>query len=77
MITRQNLTEVINTLNVKERKRVLNSNKEYCVIYLHVFNAGAYATVTLTDNYDRYQNVSNAGNCIIEIEEVINILTNL
>jgi hypothetical protein len=76
MITRENLSEIIKSLNQKEIKRLKNSNKEYCVIYLHVFNTGAYATIKLTDNFNRYQYVSNNGNCIIETQEVINILNN-
>ena len=74
MITRSNISEVINSLSDKDKNRIKNTNKEYCVIYLHVFNVGSYATIKLTDNFSRYQNVSNDGNCILEISEVLNYL---
>ena len=70
MITRENLKEVINSLSEKEKKRVLNSSKEYAVLYLHVFNTGSYATVRLTNDYNRYKNVSDKGDALLYTEEV-------
>jgi len=77
MITRDNLKEVVNQLDQKDKKRLLNSLKEYTVLILHVFNVGSYTQLILTDNYTRYQNVSNDGNCILETSEVQNILNSL
>lgn len=74
MITRENLKEVISLIDAKDKKRILNSNSEYCVIYLHTFNVGSYVSVKLTNDYSRYANVSNNGNCILETSEVINLL---
>jgi len=74
MITRENLKEVISLIDAKDKKRILNSNSEYCVIYLHTFNVGSYVSIVLTNNYSRYANVSNNGNCILETNEVINLL---
>lgn len=77
MITRDNLKDVINLLDSKDKKRVLNSDKEYTVLYLHVFNVGSYATVRLTDDYNRYQNVSNNGDVILYTEEVQDLIKDL
>ena len=74
MITRENLQSVIRSLSGKDKKRVLNSNKEYTVLYLHVFNAGSYVTVRLTDDYNRYKNVSNNGDAILYTEEVQDLI---
>ena len=74
MITRNNLRDVVNSLSEKDKKRILNSNKEYAVLYLHIFNTGCYATVRLTNNYNRYKNVSNFGNVILYTEEVQNLI---
>ena len=74
MITRDNLKEVINTLNAKDLNRIKNSTKEYAVIYLHLFNIGSYATIKLTNNYDRYKNVSNNGDVILELSDVLNLI---
>ena len=74
MITRDNLKETINSLAAKDLNRIKNSTKEYVVIYLHTFNVGSYATVKLTDNYDRYKNVSNNGDVILELSDVLNLI---
>ena len=70
MITTDNLTSVINQLPEKDKRRILKSDKEYCVLELHIFNAGSYTSCILTNNYDRYKNVSNHGNCILDTWEV-------
>ena len=74
MITRDNLRDVINSLSEKDKKRILNSDKEYAVLYLHIFNSGCYVTVRLTNDYNRYKNVSNNGNVILYTEEVQDLI---
>ena len=76
MITRDNLSEVINSLDAKTKQRINNSDKEYCVLELHIFNVGGYCTAKLTNDYNRYANVSDKGNCILLTDEVIDILNN-
>ena len=76
MITKNNLQEVINSLGYKEKKRVLNSEKEYVVLYLHICNSGSYANIRLTNDYNRYKNVSNLGNAILYTEEVKDLIIN-
>ena len=75
MITRNNLRDVINSIPEKDKKRILNSDKEFTVLYLHVFNTGCNVTVRLTDDYNRYKNVSNNGNVILYTEEVQDLIT--
>ena len=70
MITRENLTDVISMIKNKDKKRILKSNKEFCVLELLTFNVGSYVTIKLTDDFNRYKNVSDHGNCILNIEEV-------
>lgn len=76
MITQDNLNEIITSLSNKDKKRILSSCKEYTVLYLHVFNAGYCVTAILTNDYNRYKNVSNDGNAILTTEEVQNLITN-
>jgi len=76
MITREILPQVINSLDEKDKKRLMISNKEYIVLELHIFNAGSFVTCKLTNDYNRYKNVSNYGNCILYLSEVIDILNN-
>ena len=70
MITKENLQNVIDSLSEKDKKRVLNSSKEFTALYLHVFNVGSYATVRLTNDYNRYKNVSDKGDALLYTEEV-------
>ena len=77
MITRENLRDIIKSLSNSAKKRILNSSKEYVVLYLHVFNTGSYVTIRLTDNYNRYKNVSKNGNVILYTEEVQNIINEM
>lgn len=51
MITRNNFEDVIASITPKDKKRINNSTKEYCIISLHVFNTGGYVTVKLTKNF--------------------------
>ena len=74
MITRDNLTEVVKQLNTKTKYRICESDKEYCVLYLHVFNSGSYTTARLTDDFNRYKNVSNNGNAILYTQEVQDLI---
>ena len=74
MITKENIKDVINMIDKKDIKRIKNSSKEYVVLYLHVCNAFSFVSVTLTNNYTRYKNVSNNGDCILEIDDIINLI---
>ena len=77
MITKDNLKDVINSLSEKDKKRVLNSSKEFTVLYLHTFNVGSYVTIRLTDDYNRYKNVSYNGNAILYTQEVQDLIKGL
>ena len=77
MITRENLRGVIDSLSEKTKKRILSSEKYYVVLSLHFFNAGAYATAKLTNDYGRHQHAWKHGNCILCIEDVQSILRDL
>ena len=77
MITKDNLQEVINSLSDSEKKRILRSSKEYIVLYLHVFNIGSYVTIRLTNDYNRYKNVSYNGDVILYTEEIQDLINDL
>ena len=74
MITRDNLADVIKAITPSDKKRILRSDKEYIVIYLHVFNSGSFVSIRLTDDFNRYKNVSNEGNAILYNDEIINLI---
>lgn len=74
MITTDNIREVVNQLSDKDKRRLVNTNKEYCVLYLSIFNAGSVTTMRLTNDYYKYSNVSDNGDCILEVTDVIQYL---
>lgn len=67
MITRDNFKDVLRLISKKDIKRIKKSDKEYIVLMLHVFNVGTNVSVILTNDYNRYKNVSYNGNCILEL----------
>lgn len=77
MITRDNLSELLNSLPQRKKDYILRSSKEYCVLLLFVSNAGYFLRVKLTDNFERYQNVSDNGDAILETQEVQELIQNL
>ena len=77
MITRENLNSIINLITNKDKKRILNSSKEYTVLYLYVFNVGSYVTVRLTNDYNRYKNVYYNGNAILYTDEVKDLIEDI
>lgn len=75
MITRDNFKDVLKLISKKDIKRIKKSDKDYIVLMFHVFNVGSYVSVILTNDYNRYKNVSYNGNCILELSnELINQL---
>lgn len=66
MITRDNLTDVINSIKPKDKYRIAHTSKEYVVLILHTFNVGSWVEVILTNRYIIYQYVSKNGDCILE-----------
>ena len=71
MITLGNIKEVVESVSEKDKKRIANTNKAYIVLKLHCFNAGSIVEVILTNNDNRYKNVSYNGDCLLEIDDAI------
>ena len=74
MITYDNYESVLKTLDSKQLNRILKSRKEFIVLELSCSNCCSWLNIKLTDNFDRYKNVSNYGNCILQMD---NFLTSL
>ena len=71
MITRNNIKDVILQISNKDKYRIKNTNKEYIVLRLHITNSSSYTEVICTNNFTRYQYVSNNGDCILESNDII------
>jgi hypothetical protein len=77
MITYDNINLILDEIKYDYKKlynRILNSNKEFIVLEVFCTNTGHSIFAKLTNNYDRYKNVSNSGGVILYLEEVQNIL---
>jgi len=59
------MMEMLKELSTKELKRILKSSKEYLVLDAHVFNVGAVVKPILTNNYEKYKNISDDGYSLI------------
>jgi len=79
MYTFEDKTKEIST---KDLLRIINTNKEFIVIDISVFNVGENIKVICTDNLEKYQNVGDDGYSFIfslygrELHSIINILVN-
>lgn len=52
MLTHENFEQSLNELlSIKDKNRVIKSNKEFCIITLHTFNVGSIMTIRLTNTY--------------------------
>jgi len=71
MITRSNIKEVVNSIADDDKKRLANTNKEYVVLQMHIFNGGYVISIILTNDYNRYKNVSFNGHCILSTDDEI------
>jgi len=74
MITSDNISEVVGQLSGKNKKRLRNTSKEYAVLLLSVSNTCSWTSLTLTNDYDRYKNVSDDGDCILEVDDALQYL---
>jgi len=76
MITKENLKDVLNQISLQDKIKIIDSNKEYCVVELHVFNVGSYTSIKLIDDIDseKFDQLVSNGNCLLETQEVIDIL---
>jgi len=64
-----NIIGLLQELNKKELKRILKSSKEYLVLDVSIFNVGAVVKPILTDDYNRYKNISRDGySCILPLD---------
>ncbi len=65
-----------NDLSLKDLRRIINSNKEYLVLDVSVFNVGAVVRPILTNNYNKYEHISDDGySCILPLDyELINTI---
>ncbi len=76
MSTFNQVKSILSEITSNERKRILSTTKQFIVCDVSVCNAGVVVIVKCTDNYYRYQNISNDGySFILESDDIKNILS--
>lgn len=68
MVTHQNLKDVIAMIDDKDKKRIMNTSKEYTYIILHSFNVGTYVEIKLSSYSNKFK--TNPMVAMMETEEV-------
>ena len=66
------LIEVVNSLDARTKKRILNTLKDYVIIEIHIFNVGCYATAKVTNTYKECEHPKY----LFLTEEIQDILNN-
>lgn len=74
MIDEYNLNKAVIQLSDSDKKKVINSQKEYCVLYSNISNVGTPQKIRLTNDYARHRNVHKDGHLFIETEDVVEAL---
>lgn len=68
MITKDNLTFCFDNLTESEIKKVMSSKKDYISFWLHIFNAGGFATAK-PKNYSEKHEKRHADNGMLFIDK--------
>jgi hypothetical protein len=71
MITQDNISEVINSLDDNDKTRLKETAKDYAVIEVLTFNAGAVVRLDLTNDYFEPTDDSTY---VFEVEEIAGLI---
>ena len=78
MITNQNLKEVINLIPKKRLKQVFKNQKNWLLIQLCIFNAGAKVYIENKYYHEKHENYANqTGNIFIHKDTFLDLLNDL
>jgi hypothetical protein len=68
MITKNNLKFCFDSLKESEIKKVMDSRKDYVSFWLHIFNAGGFATVKPV-NYSEKKELKHSDNGMLLLDK--------
>ncbi len=76
MITKDNLKFCFDNLNQDEVEKVMNSNTDYVLFELHVFNAGGFASAEPKEyNEDEEREANDNGQLFIDKDDWLRLFT--
>lgn len=75
MITKDNIKEVLSSLQEEDIHQAMDSDKDYVAVRLHTFNAGYKATIEPMDysDEDEVLEVVESGNILIDKNEFLRL----
>jgi len=78
MITKQNLKELIQTIEPATIQEALNNTGDYLLIECHTFNVGSFATIeAVRYSPDTEDNASANGNLLIDKDDFLRLADEL
>lgn len=74
MITKDNIKEVLSSLNEEDVHRTMSSDKDYVSVYVHIFNTGYYSTIEPVDYTEEVEEeVIGSGNLLIDKDDLLRL----
>lgn len=73
MLEPETLIDVVRSMDEIDVARVQRTDKEFCVFYLNVFNAGHAVAISLTDHPERLKKIDE-NHETVRVEEIREIL---
>lgn len=76
MITKENIKEVLESLESEEIENAINGEEDYILLELHVFNIGAYANVlnvSYSEGEERQED--SAHNLLMDKDDFLRLFT--
>lgn len=65
---------IVLSLSNKDKSKIIASYQKYCIFDMSIFDRTKNNSIHLTDNYNKYKDISDDGDYIVETEDVVTIL---
>lgn len=74
MITKDNLKDVLSSLDEEDVHKAMDSDSDYVAVCLHIFNAGSTSSIEPVDYTDEVEEeVLGAGNLLTDKDELLRL----
>lgn len=74
MITKDNLKEVLSSLDEEDVHKAMDADPDYVAVRLHIFNAGCFSSIEAVDYTDEVEEeVHGAGNLLTDKDEFLRL----
>ena len=79
MITSDNLSFLVRSLNIEDQQAIIDLDHPYCLLEEIIFNVGAFARIQFLDAYDteKQQRAEYLGDLFCETEDLLRLCNEL